>query len=71
MTKEQLIRWALEKMERYCRETTPKERFQQLIDDGIIDKDGKVLLYCGEDGDGPEASNGQDSKEQKEPDPQP
>jgi hypothetical protein len=61
VTREQLIEWAREQMERTIRETTPAERFQWLVDAGVIDKEGNVLLRA----DGPEVEDGQDGQQDK------
>jgi hypothetical protein len=67
LTKEELIRWALERMERYLGETTPHERFQQMIADGVIDKEGNVLISWGGENN-LTAPNGQDEQQQKNSD---
>ena len=44
MTKKQLYEHALEAVREYCRKYTPHERYLQMIEDGIINEKGEVLM---------------------------
>ena len=44
MTKRELVRRSREKIAKYCREKTPKEQFEQMVAEGVINSEGEVLV---------------------------
>lgn len=44
MTKRELVRKSREKIVKFCREKTPKEQFEQMVAEGIINREGEVLV---------------------------
>ena len=44
MTKNQMYQQALEALEAYYRKTTPHERYLRMIENGIINEKGEVLM---------------------------
>ena len=44
MTKRELAQDSLEKILRYCQTVPPKERFRHMVEDGIINEEGEVLV---------------------------
>ena len=44
MTERELAQESLEKISRYRRTVSPKDRFNRMVADGIINKEGEVLV---------------------------
>ena len=44
MTNKQIIQEAIDAIDAYCRKYTPKERFRHMVEDGIINEKGEVLV---------------------------